>query len=83
MIGTPYDWDGIAEDAATALNLDKLWAPSRQWSNQVPGHVVCSSLAAYLYGKAGVECPTGARTVTPANWLDFIIRNKFEGDNTI
>lgn len=77
MIGTPYDWEAIAADAAAALDLGKLWAPT--WHGKVPGHVVCSSLAAYLYGQAGLPHPTGGREVTPADWLSFIITNEYGG----
>jgi hypothetical protein len=76
MIGTPYDWEGIAADAADALDLGALWHPR---FGQVPGHVVCSSLAAWLYGKAGLDKPAGDREVSPADWLAFIIGHKFEG----
>jgi len=70
LIGTSYDWEAIAGDAAQAFGLKGLWQPK---FGTVPGHVVCSSLAAYLYTKAGLPCPQGGRQVTPADWLAFII----------
>ena len=73
MIGTAYDWEGIAADAALAIGLD-----FRPRFGQVPGHVVCSSLAAWLYGKAGLAKPDGDREVSPADWLTFIISHKYQ-----
>lgn len=75
LIGTSYDWEAIAADTAQALGVD--WAPT--WHGNVPGHVVCSSLAAYLYGRAGLARPAGSREVTPADWLTFIITNDYGG----
>ena len=54
-LGIQYDWVGIAEDACAALDLTDLCAaidPLWRWPSQhdlLPGHVVCSSLAAMLY----------------------------------
>jgi len=42
MLGTPYDWAAIADDALTALNLPALFA--EDWDGHgAPGHVVCST----------------------------------------
>jgi hypothetical protein len=53
-LGLPYDWVGIAEDISEVVvpdlsaEIDRLWRwPSNK--NLLPGHVVCSSLAAMLY----------------------------------
>jgi hypothetical protein len=74
MLGTPYDWDAIAADAAGAFGLRDVWG--MKWTDgQVPGHVVCSSLAAYLYQHCGLACPPGDRTVSPADWLKLLITN--------
>lgn len=72
LIGTPYDWDAIAQDAVAALGLPALWA--EKWNGQVPAHVVCSSLAAYAYGQADLAAPGGADGphVTPADWSRFV-----------
>ena len=73
-IGTPYDWEGIALDAARALRLPELWS-ERAWGPKVPGHVVCSSLASWAYQRGGLACP-GIRDlarVTPGDWTEFII----------
>ena len=71
LIGTAYDWEAIAADAAADLSLDTAWLPA--WHGTVPGHVVCSSLAAYAYGKAGLACPSGGRQVQPSDWDAFIL----------
>jgi hypothetical protein len=73
-LGTPYDWEGIAKDAADALGLPALWA-SRKWGTSPPGHVVCSSLAAWAYGKAGLARPLvhPMPETTPADWVEFVM----------
>jgi len=74
MIGTPYDWEAITKDAGDVFGLKHVW--ELKWTDgQVPGHVVCSSLAAYLYMKAGLACPPGDREVSPADWLNLLIPN--------
>jgi hypothetical protein len=76
MIGAGYDWLGIAHDAAGAFGLDKLWL--LKWGKEgVPGQVVCSSAAAYLYLKQKLEHPEGDREVTPGQWLELWIERKW------
>jgi len=73
-LGTPYDWQGgIAADAAVALHLPDLWA--EKWDGKVPGHVVCSSLAAWAYAKGGLAHPAydDLPRTTPADWLQFVL----------
>ncbi len=64
MIGTEYDWEAIADDAvADVFGLRDLWQPT--WDkDEVPGQVVCSSLAAYWYAKAALKGPA-----TDGGWL--------------
>lgn len=73
MLGVQYDWaGGIGEDAAMALHLPRIWAPDA--SGKVPGHVVCSSLAAWGYSQAGLATPATPaawETVTPGDWRQF------------
>jgi len=80
-LGIAYDWCGIAEDTLTALHvpdlceaIDPLWRwPSDH--NLLPGHVVCSSLAAMLYDlpEVGYAHPDlGAeRKCMPSDWWQF------------
>jgi hypothetical protein len=77
LIGTPYDWEGIAADAAADLDLGTLWHPA--FGAEVPGHVVCSSLAEWLYLKARLDCPKqeGAREIQPADWTAFMLANHY------
>lgn len=78
MIGTRYDWAAIVDDAAQAFGIDiPGWSPA--FGNQVPGHVVCSSFAAYLYAKASLAHPVGGRNVSPADWVDLILKSHWEG----
>lgn len=73
LIGRPYDWAAIEEDAATALRLPGLW---RKWGTgrQLPGHVVCSSSAAWAYKEEAVAAPAlDGRFTEPADWDDFIM----------
>ena len=75
-LGIAYDWVGIAEDALDALHIEDLSAViAPLWRSDptlLPGHVVCSSLAAMLY-----DLPTIAwahpdlgteRICEPADW---------------
>jgi hypothetical protein len=75
-IGVGYDWAGIAEDAAStlhlrdlsdALNLIYAWPAAH---GQMPGEMVCSSLAAWQYENAGWPHPDPGteRASTPADW---------------
>ncbi len=83
-IGIQYDWVGIAEDGLDALHAENLAAEIDhlyQWPsdhNLLPGHVVCSSLAAMLYGlpQVGWAHPDlGAeRKCKPADWWDWADR---------
>lgn len=80
-LGLGYDWVGIGEDALAALHLedlsaaiDGLWRwPSEH--NLLPGHVVCSSLAAMLYDipEVGWAHPDlgSERTCEPADWWQW------------
>lgn len=75
-IGTKYDWDGIAKDAADAIHLDDIFGSGERWGGKMPGHVVCSSLAQYGYFKGGTPrppAPHGMEQITPADWTQFII----------
>jgi cell wall-associated NlpC family hydrolase len=76
LVGVPYDWaGGIGADALDALGLgdlagvlDGMWGWRR--GGTAPGHVVCSSLYAWVYAKAGLSGPRGERC-TPASWWTF------------
>jgi len=77
-LGVAYDWVGIAADALADLHLtdlsdaiDHLWRiPSDH--DLLPGHVVCSSLAAALYDlpEVGWAHPDlgDERGCQPADW---------------
>ena len=74
-LGLKYDWVGIAQDTALAVGwgdlaekIDPLWRwPSK--NDLLPGAVVCSSLAAYLYDQATWAHPPGEeRNCAPKDW---------------
>lgn len=71
LMGAPYDWDAIAADAAAALHMPEIWS---RWGGQMPGHVVCSSSAAWAYKEAGMPAPEvgNGRFTEPADWDEFI-----------
>lgn len=73
LLGTPYDWEGIAADAMKAIGANTIWA-SRDFNAAVPAHVVCSSLADWVYDHVGLESPGKKfdRTVSPADWAELI-----------
>jgi len=86
-LGVQYDWVGIAQDTASALgapDLSKLIDPLWRWpsdGNLLPGHVVCSSLAAMLYTRVGWAEPTGKdpdRQCTPPDWWDWSANREWE-----
>ena len=75
LLGTPYDWlGGIAEDAFESLGLGALWAEKDPATGLVPGAVVCSSLAAWVYDRValGAPHPDDWRHVTPSDWASYI-----------
>ena len=70
LLGAPYDWGAIDADAASALHLPDWW---EKWGGTMPGHVVCSSSAAWAYGQSGLAAPEvgGGRMTEPADWDYF------------
>lgn len=77
MLGTPYSWAQIAEDAGLAFGLKDIWA--ERAGGKPPGEIVCSSLAAYAYDKAGLSAPAPAdyAHVTPGDWTAWLIQNRW------
>jgi hypothetical protein len=73
MIGAAYDWEAILADANEDIGLGKLWA--EDWHGTgYPGHVVCSSLEAWIYGRAELDHPSigHERFCQPGDWTKFI-----------
>lgn len=79
-LGVGYDWVGIAGDVSATLapdltaDIDLLW----RWptdTSLVPGHVVCSSLAAMLYDLPAVGWSHPdlgkERMCEPADWWNW------------
>jgi hypothetical protein len=84
MLGTPYDWEAIEDDAirAFAPYAKEIW--DRDWTSPAgrqlaPGHVVCSSFAAYLYDQEGWDHPEQVkdREITPGDWAQFMIEHGY------
>ena len=71
LLHAPYDWAAIEADAASALHMPDLWD---NWDGKMPGHVVCSSSAAWAYDANGAAAPLvgGGRLTEPADWDAFI-----------
>jgi hypothetical protein len=86
-IGVRYDWVGIAEDTADALRLNDVSALLNRiyaWPadhHEIPGEVVCSSLAAWQYENAGWPHPDlgTERSCEPADWWDWSDRKLWTG----
>jgi len=78
MLKTSYDWDAIAQDALIDLHIPDVWA--EKWNGKTPDHVVCSSLAAWAYHKAGLAAPTteDMAHIQPADWTQFILLNGYQ-----
>ena len=74
MLGTPYDWVGIGLDAMHAIHAPEQYETASIAGQPSPHHVVCSSLAAWVYEQVGLGGPVGAswRTVTPGDWARYI-----------
>lgn len=77
MLGTPYDWEGIAEEAMIAVGAQDLWTGKNGtgWEKgKPPAHIICSALADYTYEKVGLESPNvlETRLTRPADWLKLI-----------
>ena len=70
LLGTAYGWDAIVADALDDLGMT-LPGWDATFKGQVAGHLVCSSVAAYAYAKAGVPRPA-RRPPLPAARLERI-----------
>lgn len=79
LLGTPYDWQSIVGDALASLGMTLPGWDTRWEDGQVAGQVVCSSAAAYAYGKANVKHPTGNRGCVPADWVQWILTKAWQG----
>ena len=72
ILGTPYDWDAIFQAAADDLHLPELFnSDPSKWGTTVPGHVICSALAAWMYDHLGMAAPTECRDTQPSDWTAF------------
>jgi len=77
-VGVPYDWEAILAFAAGTAHLPFL--PNEWPPDGVPSHVVCSSVADYLYEGAHAANPGGdaiTRRTDPAAWADFIAHQRW------
>lgn len=73
LIGTEYDWRAIAADGLATFGI-VIPGWNAKWDDgQVNVQAVCSSLAAYAYGKQRAEHPTGDRGCLPADWSEWIV----------
>jgi hypothetical protein len=73
IVGSAYDWSAIASDALSDLGM-RLPGFDTKWKDgEVNGQYVCSSAAAYAYGKAHVPHPPGDKGTQPAHWTEWIM----------
>jgi hypothetical protein len=73
MLGSSYDWSSIVQAAGASFGLDKVWDLEFGKDGEVPGAVICSSLAAYLYDTVQLGHPPGhEREVTPGDWTTYL-----------
>ena len=77
LLGSAYGWDAIVADALDDLGMT-LPGWDATFKGQVAGHLVCSSVAAYAYAKAGVPRPPGGRRCQPSSWSEFVLRRGWE-----
>lgn len=73
-----YDFEAIAADASNVFDLHDPWVSD--WTpDRVPHTFVCSSLAAFVYGRVGLGCPVGGRFVEPCDWTAWILEHHYQG----
>ena len=81
MLGTPYDWEAIADEVVRtfAPRAKGIWEQDWKGTGLAPGHVICSSFAAYLYKSAGWAYPrdVDTREISPGDWDEFCIENSY------
>lgn len=91
MLHVAYDWPAIAADALNDLRLPATWAVrDDKWGSQAPGHVVCSSLAAWAYWKSGIPGPYDKPAsgisggvlnelplIQPGDWTNWAYQNRY------
>jgi cell wall-associated NlpC family hydrolase len=82
MLGTPYDWFGIGQNAMEAIRAPDLYRSDAWKDVDTPEQVVCSSLADWVYGEVGLANPGktdhGDRITTPGDWAEFILAKAWE-----
>jgi hypothetical protein len=81
LLGTQYDWVGIAEEALLWADTSKVVSFINQsWGDgQPPEHVFCSNYADWSYDSVGIDSPGKKfdRTVSPNKWAQFILENSY------
>ncbi len=81
LLGTPYDWSAIVADGMADIGATGLWK-TKDFGDNPPGQVVCSSLASWVYHRVGLAEPsTVRRTVTPADWAEWCLRKGWSHDD--
>lgn len=79
--GGSYDWLAIGSLASQVARVQLLWRKHyliKDWAeDEIPVHVICSSLADLCYEKVGLASPggtVGTRFTTPSDWAGWIVR---------
>ncbi len=78
LLGVAYDWASIGLDAVAATRINLAW--SHNGGDGPPAHVVCSSLADWLYNHAGLTSPSKMpwQLTTPADWAELIMQSHWQ-----
>lgn len=81
LLRDDYDWTAIIADGLNTFGLNiPGWNPTFEENGVLvqPSHVDCSALAAYAYLKNRAPSPKPLKTVTPDDWVNFIIERGWE-----
>lgn len=81
VLGTPYDWVGIAQNVMEAIRAPDLYRTAAWDQGKSPDHMVCSSMADFIYAQVGLANPrrqVADKITTPGDWAKFIATRAWE-----
>jgi len=72
VLGAPYSWTAIMRAVADDLHIPQMFRTN--WNGQgAPGHLICSSLADWMYYHVGLAAPKPDRLCQPSDWEQFCV----------